>query len=195
MKHIAYIQQRPYSLHGVITVVHDIRNRASFGTQPDWLHWALEAVVMVEACTGMAAVVTWWWWASVVTCRPPVPACTRLTGLLVSSDRFWGFRKRGVVTRLGVLPADVFANSRLPPSRDVMGIVPLEARAAEGRRSKLVYFDRVEGEKIWWSKYNWKMQSLGKFSIMSFTGLMPQQTDKTLQNTLFSYNILHFSTF
>lgn len=49
--------------------------------------------------------------------------------MLVSSDRFWGFRKSGVVTRLGVLPAEVLANSRLPPSREVMGIVPLDARA------------------------------------------------------------------
>lgn len=66
-----------------------------------------------------------------VTCSPPAPADIRLTGLLVSSDRFWGFRKSGVVTRLGVLPAEVFANSRLPPSREVMGIVPLAAKAVE----------------------------------------------------------------
>lgn len=66
-----------------------------------------------------------------VTCRPPAPADTRLTGLLVSSDRFWGFRKSGVVTRLGVLPAEALANSRLPLSRAVMGIVPLDAKAVE----------------------------------------------------------------
>lgn len=65
-----------------------------------------------------------------MTCRPPAPADTRLTGLLASSDRFWG-RKSGVVTRLGVLPAEVLANSRLVPSREVMGIVPLDARAVE----------------------------------------------------------------
>lgn len=34
-----------------------------------------------------------------------------------------------MVTRLGVLPAEVLANNRLLPSRDVMGIVPLDARA------------------------------------------------------------------
>lgn len=74
-----------------------------------------------------------------MTCRPPAPADTRLTGLLVRTERFWGFKKSGVVTRFGVLPAEVLANSRLLPSRDVMGIVPLDARAAEmaGRRLKL----------------------------------------------------------
>lgn len=66
-----------------------------------------------------------------MTCSPPAPADTRLTGLLVSSDRFWGFRKSGVVTRFGVLPAEVLVKSRLLPSREVMGIVPLDARAAE----------------------------------------------------------------
>lgn len=64
-----------------------------------------------------------------MTCSPPAPADTRLTGLLVSRDRFWGFRKSGVVTRLGVLPAEVLANRRLPPSREVMGIVPPDAKA------------------------------------------------------------------
>lgn len=68
---------------------------------------------------------------SAATCNPPAPADTRLTGLLVSTDRFWGFRKSGVVTRFGVLPAEVLANRRLPPSREVMGIVPLDARAVE----------------------------------------------------------------
>lgn len=64
------------------------------------------------------------------TCSPPAPADTRLTGLLVRTDRFWGFRKSGVVTRFGALPPEVLANSRLLPSREVMGIVPLDARAA-----------------------------------------------------------------
>lgn len=74
-----------------------------------------------------------------MTCSPPAPADTRLTGLLVRTERFWGFKKSGVVTRFGVLPAEALANSRLPPSRDVMGIVPLDARAAEmaGRRLQL----------------------------------------------------------
>lgn len=45
----------------------------------------------------------------------------------MSRDRFWG--RNRFVTRLGVLPALVLANSKLPPSREVMGIV-LEARAA-----------------------------------------------------------------
>lgn len=62
-----------------------------------------------------------------MTCSPPVPADTRLTGL--SSDRFGGFKKSDVGTRLGVLPAEVLANSRFPPSREVMGIVPPDARA------------------------------------------------------------------
>lgn len=51
--------------------------------------------------------------------------------MLVRTERFWGFRKSGVVTRFGVLPAEVLANSRLLPSRGVMGIVPLDARAVE----------------------------------------------------------------
>lgn len=89
----------------------------------------MEAVVIVEACTDTAVV--GWWWASVATCSPPAPVDTRLTGLLVSTDRFWGFRKSGVVTRLGPLPPDVLANSRLLPSSEVMGMVPLEASAAE----------------------------------------------------------------
>lgn len=58
--------------------------------------------------------------------------------MLVNTDRFWGFRKSGVVTRFGVLPAEVLANSRLPPSREVMGIVPLDARAV-AKIEKLVY--------------------------------------------------------
>lgn len=36
-----------------------------------------------------------------------------------------------MVTRFGVLPAEVLANSRLLPSRGVMGIVPPDARAVE----------------------------------------------------------------
>lgn len=91
-------------------------------------------MVIVEACTDTAVV--GWWWASAATCSPPAPADTRLTGLLVSTDRFWGFRKSGVVTRFGVLPVLVLAKSRLLPSREVMGIVPLEARAVE--RKKLI---------------------------------------------------------
>lgn len=87
---------------------------------------------MVEAGTGTVAVVTWW---SAETCRAPPPAApadTRLTGLVVSRDRFWGFRKRGCI-RLGVLPAEVLANSRLPlPSSEVMGRAPPDARAAGG---------------------------------------------------------------
>lgn len=45
----------------------------------------------------------------------------------MSRDRFWG--RNRLVTRLGVLPALVLANSKLPPSREVRGIV-LDARAA-----------------------------------------------------------------
>lgn len=89
----------------------------------------MEAVVIVEACTDTAVV--GWWWASVATCSPPAPFDTRLTGLLVSTDRFWGFRKSGVVTRL-CPPPDALANSRLLPSSEVIGMAPLEARAAEG---------------------------------------------------------------
>lgn len=95
---------------------------------PNGFHWALEAVDMVEACTETAVV--GWWWVSAVTCSPPAPADTRLMGLLVRTERFWGFKKSGVVTRFGVLP-EALAKSRLPPSRDVMGIVPLDARAVE----------------------------------------------------------------
>ena len=83
----------------------------------------------------MPAVVAWWW-ASLVSCRAPPPAPpadTRLTGLLVSSDRFWGLRKSGAVTRLCALPPEVLANSRLP-SREVMGRLPPEVRAV-GRRT------------------------------------------------------------
>lgn len=36
-----------------------------------------------------------------------------------------------MVTRLGPLPPDVLANRRLLPSSEVMGMVPLEASAAE----------------------------------------------------------------
>ena len=64
---------------------------------------------------------------------PAPPADTRLTGLLVSSDRFWGLRKSGAVTRLCALPPEVLANSRLP-SREVMGRLPPEVRAV-GRRT------------------------------------------------------------
>lgn len=103
--------------------------------QAGWgFHWAL---LMVE--TGTVAVVTALW--SVATCRlraPAAPAAppadTRLTGLLVSSDRFCGFRKSGAVTRFGVLPALALAKSKFPlPSREVMGRVPLEARAIEDK--------------------------------------------------------------
>lgn len=98
--------------------------------------------MIVEA--GTVAVVTALWWVSAATCRLRAPAApappaadTRLTGLLVSRDRFWGFRNRGAVTRLGVLPALVLANSKLPlPSREVMGRVPLEARAVEETKTE-----------------------------------------------------------
>lgn len=90
---------------------------------------------------GTFAVVTTLWcaspWAAVVVTRlrappapPAPPADTRLTGLLVRRDRFWGLRNRGAVTRFGVLPALVLANRRFPlPSREVMGRVPPEASA------------------------------------------------------------------
>lgn len=107
-----------------------VDGRVLLGTRQPLLHWALEAVVMVGAGTGTAAVVTWWW-GSEVSCRAPPPALdTRLTGLEVSRDRLWGFRKRGAVTRLGVLPAVALAKRKFPlPSREVMGRVPLDARA------------------------------------------------------------------
>lgn len=108
--------------------------------QSRWgFHWALEAVLMVEA--GTVAVVTALWSAATCRLRAPAapaapPADTRLTGLLVSSDKFWGFRKSGAVTRLGVLPALALAKRKLPlPSREVMGRVPLEARAMEDAKS------------------------------------------------------------
>lgn len=102
-------------------------------------HWALEAVLMVEA--GTAAVVTALWSAATCRLRAPAapaapPADTRLTGLLVSRDRFCGFRKSGAVTRFGVLPALALAKSKFPlPSSEVMGRVPLDARAMENTKS------------------------------------------------------------
>lgn len=105
-------------------------------------HWALEAVLMVEA--GTVAVVTALWSAATCRLRAPAapaapPADTRLTGLLVSSDRFCGLRKSGAVTRFGVLPA--LAKRKFPlPSRDVMGRVPLEARAMENGETE---FNRI----------------------------------------------------
>lgn len=108
--------------------------------QNGWgIHWALEAVLMVEA--GIVAVVTALWSAATCRLRAPAapaapPADTRLTGLLVSSERFCGFRNSGAVTRFGVLPALALAKSKFPlPSRDVMGRVPLEARAMENTKS------------------------------------------------------------
>lgn len=104
--------------------------------QSGWgCHWALEAVLMVEA--GTVAVVTALWSAETCRLRAPAapaapPADTRLTGLLVSNDRFCGFKKSGAVTRFGVLPALALAKSKFPlPSREVMGRVPLEARAMD----------------------------------------------------------------
>lgn len=114
--------------------------------QGGWgFHCALEAVLMVEA--GIVAVVTAL--CSAATCRLSAPAApaappadTRLTGLLVSSDRFCGFRKSGAVTRFGVLPA--LAKSKFPlPSRDVMGRVPLEARAMENSKSTIMSLIRL----------------------------------------------------
>lgn len=55
---------------------------------------------------------------------------TRLTGLLVSRERFWGLRNRGAVTMLGAPPA--LAKTRFPvASSDVSGREPPEARAAD----------------------------------------------------------------
>lgn len=55
---------------------------------------------------------------------------TRLTGLLVSRERFWGFRNRGAVTMLGAPPA--LAKTRFPvASSDVIGREPPEARATD----------------------------------------------------------------
>lgn len=103
-------------------------------TKGGWgFHWALEAVLMVEA--GTVAEVTALWSAATCRLRAPAapaapPADSRLTGLLVSRDRFCGLRKRGAVTRFGVLPA--LAKSKFPlPSKEVIGRVPLEARATE----------------------------------------------------------------
>lgn len=97
---------------------------------------------MVEA--GIVAVVTALWSAETCRFRAPAapaapPADTRLTGLLVSRDRFWGFRKRGAVTRFGVLPALALAKRKFPlPSKEVIGRLPLEAKATKDARSTIL---------------------------------------------------------
>lgn len=73
----------------------------------------------------------------------------------MSTDRFWGFRKSGVVTRFGVLPAEVLAKSRLLPSREVMGIVPLDARAVE-KIEKMVYVVREQVKTMRMSFNVWR---------------------------------------
>lgn len=104
-------------------------------------HCALEAVVVVDAaplaeatvkrefCTDSAEVEVAWRLAT--GAEFPVEAAaaeTKLTGLLVSRERFWGFRNRGAVTMLGAPPA--LANTRFPvASSDVIGREPPEARA------------------------------------------------------------------
>lgn len=106
-------------------------------------HCALEAVVVVEAAPlAEAAVKREFWRDSAVVeaawrlaTGPEFPAEaaaaeTRLTGLLVSRERFWGFRNRGAVTMLGAPPA--LANTRFPvASSDVIGRGPPEARAMD----------------------------------------------------------------
>lgn len=83
--------------------------------------------------TGSAAAATALWCMSLVTCRfraPPAapPADSMLVGKM---DRLEGFKRKGVVTRLGAAPPElVLANNRLPfPSMEVTGNAPLEARA------------------------------------------------------------------
>lgn len=106
-------------------------------------HCALEAVVVVEAAPLAEATVNreFWMdsaeveeaWRLAVGAEFPVEAAaaeTKLTGLLVSRERFWGFRNRGAVTMLGAPPA--LANTRFPvASSDVIGREPLEARATD----------------------------------------------------------------
>lgn len=92
-----------------------------------------EATVKSEFCTGSADVDG----ACRLATGPELPveaeaAETKLTGLLVSRERFCGFRKRGAVTMFGAPPA--LANTRFPvASSDVIGSEPPEARAVERR--------------------------------------------------------------
>lgn len=106
-------------------------------------HCALEAVVVVEAAPLAEATVKreFWMdsaeveeaWRLAAGAEFPVEAAaaeTKLTGLLVSRERFWGFRNRGAVTMFGAPPA--LANTRFPvASSDVIGREPLEARAID----------------------------------------------------------------
>lgn len=104
-------------------------------------HCALEAVVVVEAAPLAEATVKREFWidsaevevAWRLATGPEAPAEaaaaeTKLTGLLVSSERFWGFKNSGAVTMLGVPPA--LANTKFPvASSDVIGREPPDARA------------------------------------------------------------------
>lgn len=95
---------------------------------------------MVDAAAAPPAEVTTFWFDSAtaeVTWRfracaeAPAEAAaaeTRLTGLLVSKERFCGLRNNGAVTRLP--PAFALANKRFPlASREVIGRDPPDARA------------------------------------------------------------------
>lgn len=106
-------------------------------------HCALEAVVVVEAAPLAEATVKREFWTDSAEVEvawrlatgPEFPAEvaaaeTKLTGLLVSRERFWGVRNRGAVTMLGAPPA--LANTRFPvASSDVIGREPPEARATD----------------------------------------------------------------
>lgn len=94
--------------------------------------------MVVEAAPLTDAIVKGEFWMdseAEVACRlvtvpvtPAVAAETRLTGLLVSRERFWGLKNSGPVTMLEVPPALV--KTRFPDaSIDVIGRDPLDARA------------------------------------------------------------------
>lgn len=112
-------------------------------------HCVLEAVVVVEEAAPLAeaTVKREFWidsaevevaWRLATGPEAPAEAAaaeTKLTGLLVSSERFCGFRNRGAVTMLGVPPA--LANTKFPDaSSDVIGRVPPDARAKRWSRER-----------------------------------------------------------
>lgn len=132
-------------------------------------HCALEAVVVVEAAPLAEATVKREFWmdsaevevAWRLATGPEFPAEaaaaeTKLTGLLVSRERFWGFRNRGAVTMLGAPPA--LANTRFPvASSDVIGREPPEARATDkppqkqaGRRTSVSSWRSQTTHQTYW---------------------------------------------
>lgn len=143
-------------------------------------HCALEAVVVVAAAPlAEAAVKREFWmdsaeveaaWRLATGAEFPVDAAaeTKLTGLLVSRERFWGFRNRGAVTMLGAPPA--LANTRFPvASSDVIGREPPEARATNKNPKK-----QAGGRILTSSQRIQTPQSSTEFSYASMGEKLPQ---------------------